>query len=175
MRLISLTCNHCGAPLEVPANTRFVTCAYCSARLQIHRSGNAVYSEVLDEIDKRTERMADDLETIKLQNDLEALDRQWIMAREDFKVRGRDGEYRVPSKAGSVIGLVFVTIFGIFWTGTALKMGAPGIFPLFGVAFVAFAIIVGVMGMAKAQAYEENRKDYERRRRELLRELRDRE
>lgn len=29
MRLISVNCNHCGAPLEVAEEVRFVTCAYC--------------------------------------------------------------------------------------------------------------------------------------------------
>ena len=33
MRLVSLNCNQCGAPLEVPEKVQFLTCGYCSARL----------------------------------------------------------------------------------------------------------------------------------------------
>ncbi len=58
MRLLSLTCNHCGAPLEVPAKTRFLTCNYCSSRLEVHRSGSAVHTEVLEAIEERTKKIA---------------------------------------------------------------------------------------------------------------------
>jgi DNA-directed RNA polymerase subunit RPC12/RpoP len=125
MRLVSLTCNQCGAPLEVPEKVQFVTCAYCSARLTIHHSGNAVYSESLDEIEKRTAEIADDLETIKLQNELESLDRQWMLDRERYKVKGEDGHYSVPGQAGSIVAMVVAAGFGLFWTVGAASMGAP--------------------------------------------------
>ncbi len=48
MRVISLTCDKCRAPLEIPAKTEFVTCTYCSSRLAVQRSGNAVDTEVLE-------------------------------------------------------------------------------------------------------------------------------
>ena len=39
---------------------------------------------------------------------------------------------RGPSAMGAM-GSVIAVIFGIFWTIAAASMGAPGIFPLFGV------------------------------------------
>ena len=132
MRLVSLNCNQCGAPLEVPEKVQFASCAYCSARLSIQRSGGAVYSQTLDEVEKRTEQIADDLETIKLQNELASLDRQWMLDRDNYRVKGRDGEYSVPSQAGSIVGMILAAGFGLFWTVGAASMKAPFFFPLFG-------------------------------------------
>ena len=41
---------------------------------------------------------------------------------------------------GSVIGVVF----GIFWTITAVSMGAPFMFPLFGILFIIIGIVNAV-------------------------------
>ena len=47
---------------------------------------------------------------------------------------------RGPSMMGAFGGIIAV-IFGIFWTITAASMGAPPIFPLFGVLFIAIAVV----------------------------------
>ena len=46
---------------------------------------------------------------------------------------------RGPSLMGG-IGAVIVGVFGVIWTGIAVSMGAPPIFPLFGVVFVLAAL-----------------------------------
>ena len=38
MKLFSLNCNKCGAPLDVPGKVRFLTCQYCSAKLSVQRT-----------------------------------------------------------------------------------------------------------------------------------------
>lgn len=174
MRLVSLNCNQCGAPLEVPEKVQFVTCGYCSARLSIQRSGGAVYSQALDVVEKRTEQIADDLETIKLQSELASLDRQWMLDRDKYKVTGSDGEYSVPSQAGSIVGVIVVAGFGLFWTVTAVSMAAPIFFPLFGIVFVILAIIGGISSLNKAAAYQDSHRIYEARRRSLLQQMRER-
>ena len=50
---------------------------------------------------------------------------------------------RGPSAMGAM-GSVIAVIFGIFWTIAAASMGAPGIFPLFGVLFVILGIVQAV-------------------------------
>src|SRR5437868_6104613 len=75
-QLVSVRCNHCGAPLQIDSAARFLTCSYCGAQLEVHRSGGAVYTEVLQEIDQRTERIERDVQEIKRQNAIEALDRE---------------------------------------------------------------------------------------------------
>ena len=95
MKVISVSCNHCGAPLEVPKKARFVTCKYCSSRLAIKATESATYTEVLEAIGERTEKIAQDVETIKLQNRLERLDREWQTDRRRFMTRDKHGVERL--------------------------------------------------------------------------------
>ena len=67
MKHIYLTCNKCGASLEVPEATRFLTCTACSSQLEVHRSGSTAYTEVLEAV-----------EPVKLDLELEKLDREWV-------------------------------------------------------------------------------------------------
>lgn len=55
---------------------------------------------------------------------------------------------RGPSAMGA-LGSVVAVIFGIFWTGMAASMGAPGIFPVFGVLFI-------ILGSAQALYHFKN-------------------
>ena len=50
---------------------------------------------------------------------------------------------RGPSAMGAM-GAVAAVVFGIFWTIMAVSMGAPGIFPLFGVVFIIMGIVQAV-------------------------------
>lgn len=61
---------------------------------------------------------------------------------------------RGPS-AMNAIGSVAAVIFGIFWTIMASSMGAPAIFPLFGVVFIGLGIAQAVYHFKNAT--EKNR------------------
>ena len=50
---------------------------------------------------------------------------------------------RGPSAMGAM-GSVVMGIFGVFWTITAVSMGAPAMFPFFGVIFIIIAIVQGI-------------------------------
>lgn len=41
----------------------------------------------------------------------------------------------------NIIGVIFGIVFVIFWTGTAVSMGAPVIFPVFGIGMLIMLII----------------------------------
>ncbi len=175
METIPLSCGKCGAPLEAPAGTDHLTCGYCSSRLVVRRSGGAIFTEVLAEIREKTERMSENLEVIRLQNDLERLDREWQMGRERYLVVDKHGRSHLPSRGASLLVGLVVAGFGVFWTVTAAGMGAPGFFPLFGVLFVGMAVWMAFAGAAKAAAYERDCAAYEGRRGRLLAEIRERE
>src|SRR5579864_8384583 len=97
MNVINLACNHCGAPLEVAEGTKFVTCRFCSSRLAIEHSESAFYSRVLEALENQTSALSQDLETIKIQNEIERLDREWQMQRESLCRRGKDGQLQEPT------------------------------------------------------------------------------
>ena len=159
----SVSCNHCGGPLQVPETTRFVTCSYCGMRLEIHRSGNAVYSEVLAAIDQRTAKMTDDLEAIRRQNEIERLDREWQMRRDSLMISGKNGRSD-PSVIGGVFGLIVGTIGGVF-----VMAVAPGPVKLFGLVFLLVGVGTGLNSIVKASEMREAEYSYRRQRETLMR------
>lgn len=171
MELLSLNCGHCGAPLEVPQGTRYVTCGYCSSKLEVHQSGGAIYTQVLEALQKRTEEIADDVEILKLQNELERIDREWQSTRESCMITGKNGVKSEPSPIGGTIGAVIAIGFGIFWTVTAGSM-APSM-AIFGVVFIGLAIFGLFNNLMKSNQFSEKKQEYEQRRRKVLQAIRD--
>ncbi len=107
MTLISVSCNHCGAPLEISEETKFVTCRHCNRQLAVKHSDSSIFTEVLTQLAERTADMADDLKIIQLQNDLERLDREWEVESRQYMIRGKNGHTSRPSP------LVFTAIGGV--------------------------------------------------------------
>ena len=56
---------------------------------------------------------------------------------------------RGPSMMGGV-GAVFAAIFGVIWMAAAAGMGAPPIFPLFGLVFIGMAVAGAVYNFKNA-------------------------
>ena len=171
LELLSVTCNHCGGPLQVPPDARFITCAHCGSRLEVHRTGSAVYTQVLDAIDQRTQRIEQDVQAIKRQNELEQLDREWQMRREQYLTRDRNGNTVQPGAGGGIVillGSLLVGAFGIFWTVSLLNAGGPPMMALFGVVFTIAAVGGGIFAMVKTQGYREAEQAYQRERARLL-------
>ena len=42
------------------------------------------------------------------------------------------------------VGAIMAVVVGVFWTIAAASMGAPGFFPMFGVIFIIFGIVLAV-------------------------------
>ncbi|MEN6496033.1 MAG: hypothetical protein ABFD16_17260 [Thermoguttaceae bacterium] len=177
METLNVSCNQCGAPLEVPRGTRFLTCNYCSARLEVHQSESASYTSVLEAIQEQTARMAQELGAIRLQNELEQLDRQWTIERTQYLVRQKNGTTSEPGV--SVAGLLFVCLFTLFFvtvTGgigvSAVVLGAPGILAFVAFAMAVFAVVafvsILVSSIQRVTQYAEARRQYENRRAKLL-------
>ena len=111
--------------------------------------------------------MKDQLEEIKLQNEVERLDREWALERERYMVAGRYGHRYLPSRGMSLLGGAVIVGFGIFWTAMAASMGT-GLFPLFGVLFILAGVGVSIYSSGKASQYEVAYQAYRRRRARLL-------
>lgn len=168
MKLIALNCNHCGAPLEVREKTRFATCAFCNVKLQVHHEGNAVFSEVLEAVQERTEQIADDVARLKLNSELERLDRQWQQQQERLQIRGKDGRLSVPSKKGAYFGMGAVILIGAIVLAIAFSGNASPGTGIFGLFIIGVGIVGGMVAIAKADDYEQNRKRYQRQRLDVI-------
>jgi len=167
-KIFSVNCNHCGATLEVDEKTRFLTCAYCHSRLAVQHTASTVFTEVLEKIEAQTGQIAGNLKVIEMQNDLDQLDREWSMSRENLMVSGKNGARSEPSMAGGLVTIIIAIVAGGAWTLFAASMHAPGIVPLFGLFFIGFGLFAGITSMSKAGQLNTTRSDYESRRRQLL-------
>jgi predicted phage tail protein len=175
MKLESLNCNHCGAPLDVPGTTNFVTCNHCGSKLAVRCGENATYTELMGAVSEPLQEMASQLGHIAHEKDLERIDREWELEREQYLVADKQGVRQVPDTASSVIGGVVVTVFGLIWTVMAFSItsgfnefGGPGgfasVFPLFGVVFVLAGIGMSIYSYPKAQQYQQAYERYQTRR-----------
>ena len=168
VRLQSLLCNHCGAPVDVPAAANYTTCAHCGSRLRVHRSDTAAWTEQVEVLAERTERIEAKVDDLSRTSAVDRLDREWDRARERYMVTGKHGAKSVPSKVGGVAAGVVIAAFGGLWTAFAAGMGAPSVFPLFGLAFVAFGLFNAVRVFQRAEGYERAEAEYRRERARLL-------
>lgn len=168
MELETLSCNSCGAPLQVPESTNYVKCNHCSAELAVRRTQDVTFTEQVDKLVEHTEQLSDRIDELTMLNEMAALDRRWDMEREEFMVQDKHGRRRLPSEGRSIAAGVISVAGGIAWMVFATGNGA-GSFGLFGLVFIAIGIGSSVWGFKKAGAFRDAQKRYRRRRRELRR------
>jgi hypothetical protein len=177
MNTINLICNHCGAPLEVTEGTNFVTCRFCSSRLAIEHSESAFYTRVIEAIEQQTNALSQDLETIKVQNEVERLDREWRMERERLCHRTKSGRLIEPTATDAGCMAFPQIAFGLAWFGlfafaaVASDHAMPGFFSIVGLVIAIFGIVVLLSRTGKADHFESRRSAYDSRRARLVAEL----
>lgn len=173
MELIALNCRNCGAPLQVPKDLKHVTCMHCGTQLAVVHEGGAAYTEKLDQLAERTDEIEDKLEELHREQKIAALDREWDVAQEGFKVRRKDGSTYLPSKTGSImtgvagvgVGL-FIMLLGI---GTSAGSGPGGVFILVGCVAMLAGVGATIWQYHRADAYEKAKLRYQRRRQQIRR------
>lgn len=162
MDTFSVRCNHCGAPLQIGADTRFVTCQFCQCQLEVRRTDSAVFTEEVARIAENTGKMAGNLKVIELQNEIEQLDRDL------------GGEPNARNRVG-MGAQVFMVAFGIFWVSLALGMAgifshAPGGFSGFTVVpilMAVFGVVAVGSNVVRFARHNARLDDYHRKRAEL--------
>ncbi|MGB6223120.1 MAG: hypothetical protein WBG04_18975 [Haloferula sp.] len=150
---------------------RFVNCNYCGAKLEVVHDSTTTHTRVLAKLEKQSEEMAGDLKVIRLQNELEKLDREWERETQGYMVTSRNGHRSVPSTGGSVVGGVGAIIFAVIWMSLAGSMGAPTPFVMFGLLFIGIAIFGMAKSSSKAGAYQNGLSKMNERRAKLIREI----
>ena len=172
METISVRCNHCGAPLDVGTQTRFVTCQFCNSQLEIKRTDSSVFTEEVERIARNTDKMAENLEVIKLQNEIERLDREWNTQQVETAPSNKRGGPQTTG--GAIFGLAFAVFFALVcfgMAGFAGTAGAPGIFSMVPVGMGIFALVAAVMSLIKTSSLDQSRTDYQQKRNELLNQI----
>jgi DNA-directed RNA polymerase subunit RPC12/RpoP len=164
MTMQLLTCHHCGASLEVPEGTRFLTCQACSSRLEVQHTETAAATQVLDQPAAAKTPFIDE---ISRQDELLRLDRLWEREREEYLIRGKFGQTRIPRTGTGLLTMTFGVIFGGLLIGMNVAMGTPVIFSWLGGLFIMSVVIGSVGTLRKARLYRAREAEYARRREEL--------
>lgn len=165
VKIVPLSCNHCGAPLSVPESTRFVTCGHCHSQLAIHHDGAAVFTEVLGEIAARTANIEQHLAEMQMEKDLERIEKDlarvdaaWDKERKEILVGGEKG---APAK-----GMVWLTSFLFMVVGTAIFLpmvgGRRAISPWALLIPVTVPWVMGWVVAMQVDRYEESEGFYKR-------------
>lgn len=159
MQLESLSCNNCGAPIEVAPTTNYLTCAHCGSRLAVKRTETAHYTEVLDRLQARVDRVDNELEQLRTENELLRLDQEWEDECKRYMVRTKDGSLVEPSMGrviGGMLGLGAVVVVACVWLGVGTS-GIPGNFGglsiLFMLVVVGFSLYSVITEWTKYQDY----------------------
>lgn len=173
MKVTKVCCQGCGADLQIDESVRYVTCNYCHTRLEVVHDETVTHTRLLDKIERTTDRMANNLKVIELQNDLERLDREWENRRESLLVRSRDGHVSEPSSASSIASGFIALAVGIVFIIATSSMHAPPFIPLFGLVIIGFAVFGMVNGTNKAASFKAGQNRYEAERQDLVSRLDD--
>lgn len=167
MELETLNCNHCGAPLRVPESANFVTCAHCGSQLAVKRTDTAHYTEVLTRLDARTTEMAQELEELKLQNELNAIDQEWEEERQQYMISPSRGAPYLPDEEHVTRDMVGYALIGVilvfalcFLVSQVSTRDFGWIIVVFGVAVVAIGGLGVGSTLLKAREYKQAEKAY---------------
>lgn len=166
MKTISVPCNNCGASIHLATQTNFLNCNYCGSSLKVIRSSGSTFTEVLEGIDEKTSQIAQDTRIIRIQNDLEILEREWKKQEAELMIKDGENRLEVPSTlTGQItgfLGLVVLLGFGIW----AYKAEMAMLF-VFGLFFSLILFALASNHTSKAEKYEDAKSNYEGAKKEL--------
>ena len=171
----SVSCNKCGAALQVSEVAHFVSCRHCGASLEIRRSESALWTEI-SRLDQRDKEISHDVGSLQRDVEINRLDLEWAHRREQLMIKGRYGPFRPTVENGKrgifygVLGSAFGLACGVFFLCLA---GSSGIMA-FVVSVVGACIILaiscagGSQTISAARVFDREEAEYLRRRNALL-------
>jgi hypothetical protein len=133
-----LTCNNCGAALDIPASANFVTCVFCGSRLAVKSNASVVDTEVLQQLDERTQRLSTDVQQLQLESELERIDREWEQERQPYLLSSPTGATFEPTipwalltvGVAAIFAGVVALLFFTLWGGVLTSNPISGVFVL---------------------------------------------
>lgn len=166
-RLTPLVCNHCGAPLAVPDDVRFVTCQHCQTNLSVEQHGGTIFTRDLERVAEKTDRIGERVAEMHAAMRREKLDEQWEQQRKQYMTELPDGTYAVPKAIDAVQFSIGMSIFGLIGFAIAVAVIPMSIglaCLLLGLGVIALAVMLSNVGEAnhRAREYESALREYER-------------
>jgi hypothetical protein len=184
MKLITVSCNECGAKLSVGDDTRFVTCKHCDTQLAVHHEDGGAFTQVAEAarrleasaetIATHADKMATQNERLLIEGKLARLDREWEQTKQGYMHRSKDGSLH-PATRGQAYGFA-VMVPLMFLPLVGPKLTSPDYEPpayawLLCLALAAGLSMVVLKFYRMAERYERAVKNHEEARAELIAKL----
>ncbi len=172
MQLESLSCNNCGAPVDVTPTTNYLTCAHCGSRLAVKRTETAHYTEALDRLQAHAARVDYELQDLRIKDKLLRLDHEWEEMRQMYIVSSSNGDVREPSVGLAITIAVLTAVLAIGLCGGLVTASAVRGDPIYFFLLIILDLIVGsyaaIAEYRRHKAYEKALEAYNNRRDALL-------
>lgn len=168
-----LTCEVCGAKLEVPAGVHAVHCHHCRASFKVRHHEGTIHLELLPEEPEGAGSMSHSTKIMHLQSRLALLDHEWahfVSSRHSH--RKLDAKQYEPSNGFVVIlSLAFVTVGGllIYW---GMRVPGATAAAVIGGLIVGGSILFGYWKVRTVNRYRSARKKYHQAKADLVDEIR---
>jgi len=159
MKIHSVSCNNCGAPLEVEEGINYITCRFCNSRLEIKKSDSTHYTRVIEQLKADNKKMAKDVARLDLERELAELDRDWEKKQETIKINTRFGKKK-PTKLMAGLHVFIALICGIVLTAFMSKENNGNEGLIFGFIAVIILLASALYTYTKSNEYNNQEKNY---------------
>ncbi|MFO1094796.1 MAG: hypothetical protein U0992_16050 [Planctomycetaceae bacterium] len=183
MKLLTLTCQHCGAPLEVSTRVSQFQCLFCGSRLYVQWADSVARAEALDDESRRPVQQTKTPEQVRIEEEIDLLDDAWMKIRARFMIPDHEGQLRVPDKytiqgicgLGVTLGIAaMVSGFLLGWTRLRIDpayLSTSHMLPLAGVVMIVLVGAWSRIAYRRAVDFEVHQHAYQSERRRLFAEL----
>ncbi len=128
VKITKVACQSCGANLEIEESVRFLTCRYCGSRLEVCHQPSAVYTKLLERVERTQRSTERELRLIRLERKLQRLDARWKSFEKSVSTRSKDGTLAPPGPGDAImirVLTVFIVLMLAVWALTDLPNLTP--------------------------------------------------
>ena len=112
-----------------------------------------------------------DVQRLGLQNQILQLDQDWAREQDQLMLVGKGGTRVIPSRERNSFSAILVGSIGLLIAGVSASAPHAGLITFMGVAMLTIAIVAGISGNSKADAYEQAEERYRQCRNDLTDQL----
>lgn len=171
MKIVNVSCQQCGAPLEVGEGVRFLTCKHCGARLALVEEPTNTHTRVLSELRGDMGVLKARVEAMEIRAAIEQLDEAWNRMLKEVHGAKTGEPFEPPTiiraKVFLVLGLVLCGL-SILWTLKERSSHREGAFNVMaGIVVAGVLVQASRRHIARVREYEQSETRYLIRRHEL--------
>lgn len=170
MKTTRVSCQGCGAALEVHDLARYSTCAYCATKSEVVHETGAMQAQALEILERHNRRLSAEVNEHRLRNELLLLDQSWKALRQSWMEPDGRGGYYDPGLVGGVLSSVAIVGGALLFAATASEMAPISVAgPLL--------VLGGIWGLTgcirKGMEHEKMTRQYDQRRSLLVERIRE--